>query len=41
MIMIDDIQKLLDNYTRWLRDKTVLREVGSDWVQVTTTPRSS
>nr|WP_211306832.1 DUF1829 domain-containing protein [Acidiferrobacter thiooxydans] len=36
MIMIDDIQKLLDNYTRWLRDKTVLREVGSDWVQVTT-----
>ena len=31
-----DIQKLLDDYTRWLRDKTVLREVGSDWVQVTT-----
>lgn len=36
MIMIDDIQRLLDDYTRWLRDKTVLRQVGSDWVQVTT-----
>lgn len=29
MIMINDIQKLLDDYTRWLRDKTVLREVGT------------
>lgn len=36
MIMINDIQRLLDDYARWLRDKTVLREVGSDWVQVTT-----
>ena len=35
-IMTDDIQKLLDDYTRWLRDKTVLREVDSEWVQVTT-----
>lgn len=36
MIMIDDVQKLLDDYTRWLRDKTVLRQVGDEWVQVTT-----
>ena len=36
MIMINDIQRLLDDYTRWLRDKTVLREVNSDWLQVTT-----
>lgn len=36
MIMLDDIQKLLDDYTRWLRDKTVLREAGGDWAQVTT-----
>lgn len=36
MTMADDIGKLLDDYTRWLRDKTVLREVGGDWVQVTT-----
>lgn len=36
MNMVNDIQKLLDDYTRWLRDKTVLRNVGRDWVQVTT-----
>ena len=36
MNMVNDIQKLLDDYTRWLRDKTVLRDAGSDWVQVTT-----
>ena len=28
MNMVKDIQKLLDDYTRWLRDKTVLRDVG-------------
>jgi hypothetical protein len=36
MTMIDDIQKLMDNYARWLRDKTVLRNVGGNWVEVTT-----
>ena len=34
--MIDDIQVLLDNYIRWLKDKTVLDQVGKDWIQVTT-----
>ena len=34
--MIDDIQTLLDRYIVWLKDKTVLRRIGSDWVQVTT-----
>ncbi len=33
--MKEEIQKLLDSYLRWLRDKTVLREVG-DWVEITT-----
>jgi len=33
--MIQDIQKLLDDYTAWLRDKTSLREVA-DWVEITT-----
>ena len=33
--MIQDIQKLLDDYTAWLRDKTSLREIA-DWVEVTT-----
>ena len=36
MIMIEDIQKLLDDYTRWLKDKTVLKQAGADWVEVTT-----
>ena len=34
--MIDDIQVLLDNYTRWLNDKTVLNQIDKRWVEVTT-----
>jgi hypothetical protein len=33
--MIHDIQKLLDDYVAWLRDKTSLREIA-DWVEITT-----
>lgn len=33
--MISDVQKLLDQYWEWLRDKTTLRGV-SDWVEITT-----
>ena len=33
--MIQDIQKLLDDYVAWLRDKTSLRQVA-DWVEITT-----
>ena len=33
--MIDDIQRLLDSYTTWLRDKTALRQID-DWVEITT-----
>jgi hypothetical protein len=33
--MISEIQKLLDNYLTWLKDKTALREVGK-WVEITT-----
>jgi len=33
--MIDEIQKLLDAYMAWLKDKTVLRQV-KDWVEITT-----
>jgi hypothetical protein len=31
----EEIQRLLDSYIQWLRDKTALREVG-DWVEITT-----
>jgi hypothetical protein len=33
--MINEIQKLLDEYTDWLRDNTTLREI-EDWVEITT-----
>ena len=33
--MIQDIQNLLNDYHLWLRDKTVLREIGQ-WVEITT-----
>lgn len=33
--MMQDIQKLLDDYLAWLKDKTVLRQID-DWVEITT-----
>ncbi len=34
--MIQEIQRLLDQYLAWLRDKTSLRQVGEQWVEITT-----
>jgi hypothetical protein len=34
--MIEEIQRLLDDYLAWLRDKTTLRQVTGDWVEITT-----
>jgi hypothetical protein len=34
--MIEEIQRLLDDYWEWLRDKTTLRQVPNDWVEITT-----
>lgn len=33
--MIDEIQKLLDQYMAWLKDKTALRQV-KEWIEITT-----
>lgn len=33
--MIDEVQKLLDQYTLWLKDKTTLRQIG-DWIEINT-----
>ena len=33
--MIQEVQKLIDEYTSWLKDKTRLRKVD-DWVEITT-----
>ena len=34
--MIEDIRRLLDEYMNWLRDKTVLRQIDADWIEITT-----
>lgn len=34
--MIEDIRKLSDQYVAWLRDKTFLRQVSDEWVEITT-----
>lgn len=36
MTMIEDVQKLLDEYSRWLKDKTALKQVSDDWLEITT-----
>ena len=33
---IAEIEKLLDDYRAWLRDKTTLRQVNGEWVEITT-----
>ena len=34
--MINEIQNLLDEYLTWLKDKTKLRQLKEDWVEITT-----
>ena len=34
--MTQDIQRLIDEYHRWLRAKTALREINDHWVEITT-----
>lgn len=34
--MIKEIEKLIDGYSRWLRDKTILRELDDQYVEITT-----
>jgi Domain of unknown function DUF1828/Domain of unknown function DUF1829 len=33
--MIEEIQRMMDGYVSWLREKTSLREIG-EWVEITT-----
>ena len=33
--MINEIQSLLDSYLKWLRDRTVVKQIN-DWVEITT-----
>lgn len=34
--MIEEVRTLLDQYAQWVRDKTVLREVGDEYLEITT-----
>jgi hypothetical protein len=36
MSLADDIEKLLDDYRAWLKDRTALRELDGSWVEITT-----
>ncbi|MGI9073951.1 MAG: DUF1828 domain-containing protein [Bryobacteraceae bacterium] len=31
-----EIEKLLNDYRAWLKDKTTLRELNGDWIEITT-----
>jgi Domain of unknown function DUF1828/Domain of unknown function DUF1829 len=33
---VSEIEKLLHDYREWLRDKTTLRQVNGEWVEITT-----
>jgi hypothetical protein len=34
--MIEEIRTLVDKYAQWVRDKSVLRELGDEYVEITT-----
>ncbi len=36
MTILQEIEKLLNDYRAWLKDKTTLREVNGSWVEITT-----
>ncbi len=36
MTVAAEIEKLLNDYRVWLKDKTTLRELDSEWVEITT-----
>ena len=33
---VAEIEQLLHNYRAWLKDKTTLRQVNGEWVEITT-----
>jgi hypothetical protein len=34
--VIEEVQQLLDKYAQWVRDKSVLRQIGDQYVEITT-----
>ena len=35
-MMIDEVRGLLDQYAQWVRDKSILRVVNDQYVEITT-----
>lgn len=35
-MLTDEIERLLDDYRTWLKDRTILRELNSEWAEITT-----
>jgi hypothetical protein len=35
-MIADEIKQLLDEHFRWLKNKTILKSIGTDWVEITT-----
>jgi hypothetical protein len=35
-VVKDEINDLLNNYYHWLQEKTIVKQIGSDWVEITT-----
>ena len=36
MSITQEIEKLLNDYRAWLKDKTTLRGLNGDWIEITT-----
>ena len=34
--MIEEIQRLMERYASWVKDKTHIKDVGSNYVEITT-----
>ena len=34
--MSNEISKMVDDYVRWIKDKTVLKQLKGDWTEITT-----
>ena len=34
--MINEMNVLIDKYALWLKDKTVVKKIGEDWIEITT-----
>ena len=36
MIEVEEIRSLVDQYRSWLKDRTIIRSITDDWIEITT-----